>query len=526
MTSKPTSLTRIELYMLVFVSGMTCLGLEMAASRLLGNIFGSSNLVWASIIGLILIYLTVGYFLGGKLADRRPESPLFTKILIVAGFSGVIIPVIAQPILRFAADAFDQLNLGILAGSFVSVLILMLVPMILLGTASPFAIRLAVEDTSSTGQVAGKVYAISTLGSFIGTFLPSLILIPLIGTYRTFVTFGTVLILISLIFLIKLQGFNKSVFYFIFLAISVVLLILGTQGSIKSTNGQVYEKESAYNYIQVLEQDGYYMLRLNEGQGVHSVYKQDQANFFGPWEQFLVGPFFNTPPYNLENVKSIGIVGLAAGTTARAATNVFGPIPIDGWEIDPEIISVGQHYFDMNEPNLTLIGQDGRWGLEKSTNQYTLIAVDAYRPPYIPPHLTTVEFFQIAYDHLKEDGCLVINVGRSTTNRRLINDLSVTIKQVFPSVYVMDLPDTFNSMIFATKQPTEETNLLKNFIYLSEEEHTPSLLLETMQITIANLQDVPKFGTIYTDDLAPIEWVTNNMVLSFIFSDEVNTLQE
>jgi len=505
---------------------MTCLGLEMAASRLLGNIFGSSNLVWASIIGLILIYLTVGYFLGGRLADRHPEPALFTKILIIAGFSGVIIPVIAQPILRFAADAFDQLNLGILAGSFVSVLILMLVPMILLGTASPFAIRLAVEDTSSAGQAAGKVYAISTLGSFIGTFLPSLILIPLIGTYRTFVTFGIVLIFISLIFLIRIQGLKKSIIYLFLLIISLALLIVGPCGSIKTSMGQVYEGESAYNYIQVLEQDGYFMLRLNEGQGVHSVYKEDQLNFYGPWEQFLVGPFFNAPPFNLKSVNSIGIVGLAAGTTARAATHVFGPIPMDGWEIDPEIINVGQRFFDMNEPNLTLYGQDGRWGLENSTNTYSLIAVDAYRPPYIPPHLTTVEFFKLVYDHLDENGCMVINVGRSPTDRRLINDLSTTIRQVFPSVYVMDLPDTFNSMLFATKKPTIEANLLNNFIYLSQQEDTPTLLLETMQITIANLQDPPETGTIYTDDLAPIEWVTNNMVLSFLLSEEVTTLQE
>lgn len=526
MTSTSRILSPKSLYFVVFISGMTSLGLEMAASRLLGNVFGSSNLVWASIIGLILIYLTVGYFVGGRLADRHPEPALFCKILIFAGFSGVIIPVIAQPILRFAADAFDLLNLGVLAGSFVSVMVLMLLPMILLGTASPFAIRLSMDDTASAGQVSGKIYAISTLGSFIGTFLPSLILIPLIGTYRTFVLFGTILIAIALFFLLKLQGWRRSWLFLAIFVVSSVLLIVGSLGRIKQSAGQVFEGESAYNYIQVLQQDGYYMLRLNEGQGVHSVYKADQDNFFGPWEQFLVGPFFNDPPFAVQEVKSIGIVGLAAGTTARAATHVFGDIPIDGWEIDPQIINVGQKYFAMNEPNLHVYAQDGRWGLEKSSRKYSLIAIDAYRPPYIPPHLTTVEFFRIVYDHLDENGSVVINVGRSLNDRRLIDDMTATIKQVFPSVYVMDLPDTFNSMIFATRKPTRESNLLQNFIQLSQQPETSSLLLETMQISIANLQEVPDTGTVYTDDLAPIEWVTNTMVLNFILSDDVSTLQE
>jgi predicted membrane-bound spermidine synthase len=526
MQNETRTMTPWNIFVIVFVSGLTSLGIEMAASRLLGNIFGSSNLVWASIIGLILIYLTVGYFLGGQWADRRPDPALFCQILLWAGFASVMIPVVAQPILRFAADAFDQLQIGILAGSFVSVMILMLIPMILLGTASPFAIRLSVDDPKTAGKVSGRIYAISTLGSFIGTFLPSIILIPLIGTYRTFVVFGLVLLLVAWVSLFRVSGFRKALPYTLLIALSVVLLIIGPIGSIKKTSGQVYEAESAYNYIQVLEQDGLFMLRLNEGQGVHSVYKQDRGNFYGPWEQFLVGPFFNSPPYSLSDVKSIAIVGLAAGTTARAATQVFGPIPIDGWEIDPEIIKVGQTYFGMTEPNLQVYAQDGRWGLEKSTAKYSLIAIDAYRPPYIPPHLTTKEYFQIVYDHLEENGVAVINVGRAPTDRTLINDLSATMLTVFPSVHIMDLPETFNSMIFATRQPTDEGNLIKNFVLISGENSTSPILLETMQITLANLQPIPMEGTVYTDDTSPIEWVTNNMVLRFVISDDMNTLQE
>lgn len=525
MTTSTSNVQPKTLYFVVFISGMCSLAVEMAASRLLGNVFGSSNLVWASIIGLILIYLTVGYFVGGRWADKDPRPEVFFQILLWAGFSVVIIPIISKPILSFAADAFDQLQLGVLAGSFISVLVLMAIPMVLMGTASPFAIRLSMDDAGHSGQISGRIYAISTIGSFIGTFIPTLLTIPLIGTYRTFVLFGFILMLVAWLAFFKLKGLKTTFPYLVMLLLAIILFIIGGSGGIKKTAGQVYEAESAYNYIQVLQSDGITMLRLNEGQGVHSAYSPNVESFNGPWEQFLVGPFFNKAPYKPDQVKSIAIVGLAAGTTARAATKVFGPIPIDGWEIDPKIVEVGQTYFDMNEPNLTVYTEDGRYGLTRSQNKYTLIAIDAYRPPYIPAHLTTVEFFQQVYDHLEDDGVAVINVGRSPSDRRLIDDLSTTLSAVFPSIYVMDIPNTFNSMVYATRQPTDSGNLLQNLIVLTEDTTSSPLLLNTVQLALANLQDTPPVTRVYTDDLSPVEWVTNTMVLDFLVSDDLSQLE-
>lgn len=509
----------------VFISGLVSLGIEMAASRLLGNVFGTSNLVWASIIGLILIYLTVGYYIGGKWADRRPEPSLFFRILTWSGISVAVIPLVSQPVLKLASNAFDELNLGILLGSFVSVMVLMLVPMILLGTASPFAIRLLLDETGRSGRVSGNIYAISTIGSFIGTFLASLVLTPLVGTYRTYMIFALLLLLVSVTGLLLYTGEKNKWLYLLPVVVVIILVFIGKTAAIKATPGQVYETESEYNYIQVVDYEGYTLLRLNEGQGIHSIYKADVDNFYGPWEQFLVGPFFNASPFKIGDVKSIAIVGLAAGTTARAATKTYGDIQIDGFEIDPRIIEVGQKYFDMNQPNLNPVAVDGRWGLENSDRKYSIIAIDAYRPPYIPPHLTTREFFQVAYSHLLEDGVVVINAGRSPADRRLINDLSVTLGSVFPSVYVMDIPDSFNTMIFATLQPTSKQNLLNNLVALSADETTPDLLLQTLQVTAAYLKDTPTSGRVYTDDLAPIEWVTNSMVMSFLLTDSTGILK-
>ncbi|HNR46961.1 MAG TPA: fused MFS/spermidine synthase, partial [Anaerolineaceae bacterium] len=175
---------RKMLYFTVFIAGMASLATEMLASRLLGNYFGSSNLIWACIIGLILIYLTVGNFLGGRWADRSPRPGVFFRILAWSGLLTGLVPVASRPVLQMAANAFDQLELGGMIGAFAAVLILFIAPITLMGTASPFAIRLGVKETRTAGSTAGRIYAISTLGSFVGTFLPVLILVPLIGTYR------------------------------------------------------------------------------------------------------------------------------------------------------------------------------------------------------------------------------------------------------------------------------------------------------------------------------------------------------
>ena len=179
----------------------------------------------------------------------------------------------------------------------------------------------------------------------------------------------------------------------------------------------------------------------------------------------------------------------------------------------------------MNEPNLTPIAADGRYGLAHSGRRYTIIGVDAYRPPYIPWHLTTQEFFQIVFDHLEDEGALVINVGRSPSDRSLINDLATTIGSVFPSVYVMDVPGTFNSIIYATRQPTGIANLYRNYAVLTEQATLHPLLKESLSRAILYLQPTPPPSRVYTDDLAPIEWVTNKMVLSYVLSGQAAELK-
>ena len=508
----------------VFFSGMTALAAEFGASRLLQMRFGSVNLVWAVIIGLILIYFAAGYAIGGRQADKSPHPETMFTYLAWGGATLGLVPIIAQPILLAAASAMDALNLGVIAASFITTLLLFSLPVTLLAMSSPFAIRITLKDTKQAGNVAGNLFALSTVGSVLGAFLPTLLLFPLIGTSRTILLFGLLILLISLGGLGMEKHWKKIVPFGLWAMLLAGFLFFG-DFHIKDSPGQVFETESQYNYIEVLERDGLTRLRLNDGQGDHSVYHPDQLYYNGPWGQFLVGPFFNAD-YSPEDMDRYAIVGLAAGTSARQASQVYPSVLIDGFEIDAEIVAVGRKYFDLNLPELTVHIEDGRWGLEHSPHSFDLIAVDAYRPPYIPPHMTTQEFFLIAHEHLTNEGVLAINVGRAPNDRSLIDGLATTIATVFPSIHIMDIPNTFNSIVYASKQPTTAEDLMRNFNRLSARGDVHPLLLTAISSTIINMQPGYESTQVFTDDKAPIEWLTNKLIVNFLLEGNVEILPQ
>ena len=508
------------LYITAFAGGLVSLAVELAASSLLRPHFGTANLVWAAIIGLILLYLTAGYFLGGRWADRSPHPATLYQIVAWAAFLIGIIPFAAHPVLSLASpgfavsgqpNEFADFNVAVLAGSFIAVLILFSLPVTLLGCVSPFIIRLAVEDVESAGQTAGRVYAISTAGSFLGTFLPDLVLVPTIGTRYTFVLLSLLLLTIAFVGLARSKPRRLPLYLWMPAIIILLALILRGQ-PVKRAENTIYETESAYNYIQVVEGEGCRYLLLNEGQGIHSVYCPEQLRTSGPWDYFLIAPYFNPPPYTPDRVESLALIGLAAGTIARQYTAVYGPLPIDGVEIDPEVVRVGREYFAMDEPNLNAIVADGRYYLAHSEHRYTVVGVDAYRLPYIPPHLTTVEFFRQVRDHLTAEGVVAINVGHTPEDYRLVEAMMATLLEVFPSAHVIDVPDSFNAIVVATVQPSEASNLLANLSGLEGD----GFLYPTALQAMANLRPTIPGQVIFTDDRASIEWMTNALVFDFI----------
>ncbi len=502
------------LYIVVFVAGYTSLGVELAASRLLDPWFGNSIFVWASLIGLILLYLAVGYWLGGRLADRRPDTELLLTIAAVAAVSVAMVPLISRPILQKAAGVFVNYDTTLLAASFVATLALFSLPTILLGMVSPFVIRLLVRSAEQAGEVAGRVFALSTIGSILGVFVTVLIMIPNLGTRRTFISLG--LLLLGITVLVGLRMRRRRAWLGLLIWLLMTLLLL-PRVAIHSDGLTLYEQESAYNYIRVVRNGPEIVLKLNEGAGVHSVYRPNMQLSDGIWDYFLLAPFFAASPAQEDDVRSMLLIGLAAGTIPKLYTQAYGPIAIDGVEIDPAIIEVGRRYFAMTEPNLRAFAQDGRTFLRYQAGKYDIIAIDAYRPPYIPFHLTTREFFTETRRHLNPNGVVAINAARTRDDFRLVDALAATLAQVYPSVFIIDEPtagaDLGNSLIVATKQASSLEDFRRNLQQLQ------SPILQSMaRRAEPHVRLALARSPVLRDDKAPIEQIVHSIVLRYILA--------
>ncbi len=273
---------------LVFISGMASLGVEFGASRLLAPYFGTSLYVWGVLIGLILVYLSAGYVIGGRLADRHPRDDVLYQITAWAGLWIGIIPLVSYPILLISQQGFKEVSVGLVLGTLLAVVLLFAAPVVLLGCVSPFAIRLLLRDVETGGNTAGRVYALSTAGSILGTFLPVFWFIPTYGTRPTLEGFGLVLVGVSIAGLWPRRRLYAS------FAAAVILAWIFLPSGIKPPQvGQLlYEKESAYGYIQVVRDGSKTELILNEGEAIHSIYDPSSLLTGGPWDYMLVADSF------------------------------------------------------------------------------------------------------------------------------------------------------------------------------------------------------------------------------------------
>ncbi|MHB1325360.1 MAG: spermidine synthase [Thermoleophilia bacterium] len=505
------------LYLLVLASGMTTMATEMSGSRLIAPYFGNSLFIWANLIGLILIYLTAGYYLGGRLADRRPEPRLLCWLTMVAAASIAALPFVARPVMGLAIKGLETISAGAFLGSFAVTVLLFAVPVTILGMVPPFAIRLRMTGVESAGNVSGSLYALSTVGSIIGTFLPVLVLIPWIGTRDTMLLFAGILAAVSA------AGFGRKLWAGAPLIILVGLAV--PQGAIKPDPDSIFETESPYQYIQVVDNGGTKYLKLNEGWAVHSIYNPGRLLTGGYWDYFSIAPWFaaDAAPEN------VLVIGNAAGSIPRLLTAFYPNVQVDGVEIDPEVVDAGRKYFDMNEPNLTVHVADGRPFLKTSDKSWDLIAVDAFRQPYIPFYLTTREFFEETREHLTTNGVVMINVGKTPGDSAVADAIAATMRDVYPSVYSFNVGQ-FNRLVVATKQPRGPDNLpagiegrsvvADNLLAAPESlmaraSAMPSDVARLAREIAPKLIEVQPGGTILTDDKAPVEWLTDQMIIDY-----------
>ena len=501
------------------MGGVGTLAIEFIASRMLQTVYGTSNIVWANVIGLVLFFLTVGYFLGGWLADRYPSPRLFYWLVTLAGFSAVFFLLLTSALLTSAAEALASLNAGAIVGSLAGVVFALTAPITLLGCISPFAIRLGVRDVREAGRISGLIYALSTWGSLLGTYLSVLVAIPEAGSRIAALLFGGAIMVVGLVGLLRADG-RSARLALLLPAIAVPFVLLWATGPIKSYPGQIYETESAYNYIQVVRQGDCNYLLLNEGQAFHSYYCDGgRVPRISVWSIMLAAPYFNDAAAETEMpVERMAVVGLAAGTIPKQFTRVFGPLSVDGIELDPAIVEVGRDYFALQEPNINVIVGDGRYQLNRlPRNHYDLVTVDAYKVPYIPWHLTTHEFFEEVRARLDEDGVVAVNVGRAPDDRRLVDAMTATLLTVFPSVHAVDVPGSLNTILVATVQPTGSENLAQNLARLPES--ADPLLRQTLQVAVANQVPAVAGEVIFTDERAPLETIVDSLVLRYLLRE-------
>lgn len=532
------------LLLVVFLAGIGTLGVEMVMPRLLAPFFGTSQPIWAVVIGMTLIYLAIGYRLGGSLADRRPDERLLYTMITWAGFLTGFIPLVARPILRFAQQALNNVAAGGFIGSLLAVLLLFAAPVVLMATVSPFAVRLklrrASEGVEAAGRTAGSLSSLSTLGSIVGTFLPVLVLIPAFGSEATLYIFSFFLMVLGVI------GAGDSRYWLMVAIIAVVAFYTTVvHSTVKAADcyrcALVAESESSYNYIQVAFQDTPYddgsmdprvNLVLNEGQAIHSIYRlkyketgdpRDLLTGGGPWDYFAVAPFFY-PNRDPASVTSMAMLGSAAGTVPKQFLAIYGKeTRIDAVEIDPGIIAVGRRYFDMEAgtpaaPNYDVHAQDARYWLSTSDRTYDVIGMDAYHQPYIPFHLTTVEFFSEVKAHLSEQGVAVVNAGRPPSgDDRLINVLAGTMLQVFPQVFIIETTGYANAIIVGVKNPVGDgpANFTANMVRMQN-----VALRQVMEWAVFDgrgpvrefLPSEARFAP-FTDDHAPVEQLIDSLIL-------------
>ena len=480
---------------LVFGAGTGTLATEIAASRLLAPYFGSSTIVWANLIGIVLAGLAFGYWLGGRIADRRPEPRLLGLIVLAAAVWVAITPFVARPFLDAAVGNLDDASAGAVIGSFFAVLLLFAPAVVLLGMVSPFAIRLAISDVETAGAGAGRFYALSTAGSLLGTFVPALIAIPLIGTQRTLL--GTaVLLALSASFLL-----GRKV---LVLAAVLAALVAVPPGAVKAESGLLYEEDSLYQFIQVVERPGgRRILRLNEGVAVHSVWRADTVLTGGVWDAFLA-----LPPLLGRPLRSVAILGNAAGTTARALGVFYPDARVDGVELDPAVSRVGRKYFGMDDnPRLTVHDADARPFLRRTDERYDLIIVDAYHQPYVPFYLATREFFRLARERLEPGGILALNVASVPGDESLLDGISGTLTHEFEAVAVWPAL-RFNKILLAFEEPKP---IFGDLVY-----DGPRELRSLRELLVRQLRFVREEAKRpWTDDRAPVEWVTDRMIVEY-----------
>lgn len=488
----------------VFGAGAVLMALEIVGSRVLAPYFGSSVYVWGSLISIFLAALSLGYYFGGLASDRWPRTGVLALALSASGVLILLLPVASRPVL----EAFASWNLGPRMSPLLASVVLFVLPSILLGTTSPFAVKLAATDLATVGNTAGLLYAISTAGSIVGTLLTAFVLIPAMGVRAILFTLGVCLLAFSGLLAWGAVRVLRPV-----VTTALILIMLTGPGLAQTPAGErlIFEKDTVYHRIRISEDSTYRYLRFDRSMQGGMLLRDP-----------LVSPLRYTDYVHLAwifhaEIKRVLVVGLGAGSIPKRIQRDYPQATVDTVELDPVVVDTAKRFFQVTEDaRHSIIVWDGRQFIRQIEAAYDLIVMDAYFAEGIPFHLVTREFFRQMKARLAPGGLVAANIVGAIggSNSRLFRAIYKTYGTEFAGLYPFpvayqygrDEDVTRTIMLFATNTGGLTSRTMAGALDKLRREKKistvlPAAVLDDYYDKAIPIADVP----ILTDDYAPVD---------------------
>ena len=502
------------LYMTEFFAGVSVMAVELGASRLLAPYFSSSQIVWTIIIGTIMIAMALGNIWGGRMADKDPNPDRLYKRLIIAAIWIAAIPVLGRYVILLISGllVLTVNNNFLILAAFFACMIVFVFPLFLLGTVTPSLVKYTVESLDDSGKVVGNMEAANTIGSILGTFLPTFVTIPAVGTAVTFLIFSGILLALGLMYFISCK--RKQVLCIIAVIAFILCSIFGHSGSSAFWEDDLlYEGESIYNYLQVKENDDSVILSTNVLFGVQSIMKKDGGLTGMYYDYALAAPVMAGAA---QEEKDVLVLGMGTGTFALQTQRYFPGSTVEGVEIDQKITDLAGEYFELPD-SIPVTTYDGRAFLQAVDETYDVIMVDAYQDITIPFQMSTQEFFAMVRDHLNPGGVMVVNMNMHSEAEGNINEyLADTISSVFPAVATVNVSGGTNRELFAAMEPEVLGGFSEQVDALEDGELKAQMLKVQEGLTAYTPGDY-----LLTDDQAPVE-VLGMQVIDELIQEELD----
>jgi spermidine synthase len=499
---------KFYLYLTEFFSGVSVMAVELGVSRLLAPYFSSSQIVWTIIIGTIMIAMALGNLYGGRSADKNPNPAVLYRRILIAALWIAAIPLVGRYVILgvSALLVFTISSNFLVLAAFLSCIILFVFPLFLLGTVTPSLVKYTVDSLADSGQIVGKLNACNTIGSILGTFLPTFVTIPAVGTSVTFLIFSGILLAIALVFFIS-EGVGRRMSAAA-VAAFLLLSIFGHSSSAAFWDKELtYEGESIYNYLQVKETDTQVQFSTSVLFAVQSVMMKNDTLTGMYYDYALAAPVM--AGVQRADAPHILILGNGTGTYATQCAEWFPDAAVEGVEIDGKITELAYDYFEMPEA-VDVTTYDGRAYLQAVDGKYDVIFVDAYQDITIPFQMSSVEFFTLVREHLTDSGVMVVNMNMHSDGEGSINEaLSDTIASVFGTVYTADVQGNTNRELFAA---AEEGVDLPALLERGQTDITDGKLRGMMGTVLDGLQPYESGDAVLTDDKAPVEVLGMRMI--------------